>query len=375
MLALLLEDFKMKKIITAAGVCSIAVLLIACGNGGEEIHPEYKQITEAVYASGYIMPQQEYQVFSLAEGYLGKKLVAEGAEVTEGEPLFIIEGEQQDIRYNNAASVYEVAKQNYGSSSPALNEARSAMDATAIRMHNDSVNYIRYKNLWENNATSKMAFDNAELAYKTSQNEYKMRVQQYERLKNQLYVELQNAQSQLDLAQEDKNNYVLKSNVNGMVYQTYKEEGELVRRGEPLALLGQKDKVYLQLTVDELDIKKIKEGQEVLVKADVYGDRIFKAKISKIYPMLNRREQSFRVDAEFDEMLPDNFAGLSVEANIVIAKKDSALVVPRSLLVDKDSVVIKVNGEERKVKLQKGLETLEYVEVLGMDENTTLIVR
>jgi HlyD family secretion protein len=366
----MLKFLKTVVILMAAGV-----FISSCGNKQQEIRPEYKQITEAVYASGYIMPRNEYRVYSLTEGFLAKKLVEEGAEVTEGEPMFIIQGEQQDIRYENAATVYEIARANYSENSAILNEARSALEISAGKLNNDSINFIRFRNLWETNATSKMELDRAELAFNTSRSEYQMRKQQYEKLRNQLYVELKNAQSQLELTLQDKNNRVLKSNINGMVYQTYKEVGELVHRGEPIALLGQKDEVYLQLSVDELDIKKIKTGQDVLVKADIYGERVFEAKVTKIYPMLNRREQAFRVDAEFIVKPEDNYSGLSVEANIIIAQKEKALVVPRSLLIDQDSIWISRNGKEEKIKLQKGLETLEFIEMLGLDENTTIIIK
>lgn len=349
--------------------------IFSCGNADKEIKPEYKKVTEAVYASGYIMPQNEYQVFSLSEGYLAKKLVDEGSEVVAGEPMFIIQGELQDIRYQNAATMYEIARANYSNDSPILKEAKSSVDIVEGKLFNDSVNYIRFKNLWETNVTSKVELDRAELTYQTTRNEYQMRKQQYEKIRNQLFLELQNAQSQLELSLQDKKNTVLKSNITGMVYQTFKEEGELVRRGEPVALLGQKDQVYLLLNVDETDIKKIKTGQEVLVKADIYGDMIFKARITKIYPMLNRREQAFRVDAEFDEIFEGTFAGLSVEANIIVAQKENALVVPRTLLTNKDSIWIRRNGKEEKIKLDKGLETLEFIEVKGLDEHTTIIIR
>ena len=364
-----------KLLLRASGALLTCFFLASCNNDTTEVKPQLKQITEAVYASGYILPEDEYQVYSLAEGYLAKKLVREGSVVEINEPLFIIQGPQQDIRYQNAVSVYEIAKENYGGNSPFLKEAKTALEISRNKLENDSINYFRFKNLWETNATSKMELDRAALAYDLSKNEYEARRQQFEKLKNQLYLELKNAQSQLDITLEDKNNKVIKSNISAMVYQTYKEEGELVRRGEPLALLGKKDNMYLQLSVDELDINKIKVGQQILVKADVYGDKVFNAKVTKIYPMFNRREQSFRVDAAFNDTLPDNYVGLSVEANIIIAQKENALVVPRELLLDKDSIYISQNGNEQKIKLTKGMETLEYVEVLGVDKNTTIIIK
>ena len=153
------------------------------------------------------------------------------------------------------------------------------------------------------------------------------------------------------------------SRINGRIYEVYKEPGELVRRGEAVALLGDQGKVYLRLNVDELDVEKVKPGQAVLVKLDSYPDKVWKANITKVYPMLNTRDRTFRVDAHFTETVPPQYSGLTAEANIVVRQNPKALAVPKSFLIGKDSVMIEKNGDVQKIRIRKGVENMEYVEV------------
>jgi multidrug efflux pump subunit AcrA (membrane-fusion protein) len=243
------------------------------------------------------------------------------------------------------------------------------------RMQNDSINFARYQNLLAQNATSRIDFDRASLNYQTSRNEYQSWKQRYQKARNQLRMELENARSNYEISSQDQSNFVLKSRIDGLVYEVYKKEGETVRRQEAIARLGDSKKVYLQLNVDELDINKVKTGQEALVKIATYRDQVFKAKITKVYPMLNARDQTFRVDAEFTESsFPHLYAGLTVEANIIIHQKNQALTIPKAYLIGNDSVRIQQDGAIKTIRIRKGIENMEHVEVLhDLDSSTVLV--
>ncbi|NJO25523.1 MAG: efflux RND transporter periplasmic adaptor subunit [Bacteroidia bacterium] len=79
-----------------------------------------------------------------------------------------------------------------------------------------------------------------------------------------------------------------------------------------------------KLLVDEDDLDKVKEGQKVLITMDAFPDKVFNATVHRIYPMLNKVEQSFRVDAIPDSPLPVGIYGLNIEANIVIGEKQKS---------------------------------------------------
>jgi HlyD family secretion protein len=352
----------------------IIYLLSSCGAKKEIAIPELQSITEAVYASGYVIPKNEYQVFSKAEGYLIKKLVQDGEEVKAGEPLFYLENEQQGSRYRNALEVYEMAKNNYKTNSPVLEELEKSMASAKKKLNFDSLQLVRFQNLLDNKATSVVEYDKVKLSYENARTEFQITKNRYDKIKNQLFIDLKNAESQLKIASDENSNSIIKSRIDGRLFHTLKNEGELIRRSELIATVGDKDSFYLQLNIDELDIEKVREGLDILVKIDAYPTKVFKAKVTKIYPTINKKDQSVRVDADFSETIPTVFSGLAAEANIITRHKEKALVIPRMFVFNEDSVWVRVNGKEEKVKIVKGLETLEKVEVIaGISEETELI--
>ncbi|WP_245764004.1 efflux RND transporter periplasmic adaptor subunit [Thermoflexibacter ruber] len=349
-------------------------LIFSCSKKEKTLKPAYKQLTESVYASGSILPKNEYKIYAMADGLLIQSLVQEGDTVKANQALFRIESDIADARFNASKEVYQVSKQNLSQGSPVLRELEIALQNARIKYEQDSINYHRYKNLYEQNATSQIEYDRYATTFKISKNDFLSRKANFEKVKNQLYVDLQNAESQYKINAKDGSNYVVRSTIDGLIFEIYKAQGEAVRRNEALALIGDKKHVYLKLSVDELDIHRIALGQDVLVKVDAYKDKIYKAKVSKIYQVLNKQEQSFRVDADFVEDFPYNFAGLTAEANIIIHQKDKTLTIPKFALVGSDSVLVKKNGEVIKTKIQKGVETLELVEVLnGLSEHDEII--
>ncbi len=81
----------------------------------------------------------------------------------------------------------------------------------------------------------------------------------------------------------------------------------------------------IEMLVDEVDIVKISINQKVIISLDAYKGEIFTGKVSKIYPKKDERNQTFTVEAVFDEAPIKLYPGLSGESNIIIsAKKESS---------------------------------------------------
>ena len=239
----------------------------------------------------------------------------------------------------------------------------------------DSINFVRYANLLKSNATARVEYDRAEIQYKNSRNDFLAVKNRLIKTQNDLDLAIQNSYNQLKISQEESGNYVLRSDIDGMVFKIAKEQGELVRRSEVVAVVGKPDNFFLRLTVDELDIQRVKVGQEVVVKIDAYPDQLYHGKVSKVYPLVDTRQQSLRVDVLLTEKLPGLFSGLAVEANIIIRQKDKALVIPRQSILSGDSVLISTTTGEKKVKIIRGIETLEETEIIsGLDAESKLIV-
>lgn len=354
---------------------ALALFAAGCNSNKDVVSPEVKPLTEAVYASGLVVAEDEYQVFAQVDGYLAEKMVSDGDAVKKGDVIFVIESTQQNARLQIARENYALAKRNNGEDSPVLQELHTAIAASRTKMRYDSINFIRYENLLKQNATTKAAYDSYKLMYENARQDYTLQLARLKKTKNQLHTEFENAAAQLRIAGEESGRYTVRSEIDGKVFTTTKEKGELIRRGEMIGVVGRDDHFYLELSVDELDIQRVKKDQKVLVKIDAYPDKIFEAAITKVYPMVNPRQQSLRADAELREALPGAFSGLAVEANIIIRQKNDALVIPKTALLPGDSVLIKTDDGNQKVKVKTGIQTLDEIEIIeGLTTQQQLLV-
>lgn len=95
---------------------------------------------------------------------------------------------------------------------------------------------------------------------------------------NQLIAE-QNA-ANLDPSMINK--AVIKSPINGTVVKVYSKKEEMASPSQPVALLMDLNTLYVSANIEETDISKIKEGQDVLVSVDILDGKKLKGKVSKI---------------------------------------------------------------------------------------------
>lgn len=353
----------------------ILLSLAACSKK-ESVKPSVKPLMEAVYASGFVVSDDEYQVFSQADGLVREILVQEGSEVKEGAGILLLESQQQDARYRIAREAFELARLNAGAQSPVKLEAENIVKSARTKFQLDSINFTRFTNLLKANATTRVEYDRTKVTYEHSKNEWQSAQQRLVRINREMELAYRQAENQLQIAAEESGNYLVRSQIGGLVFKLTKEKGELVRRGELIAVVGKRDRFHLQLSVDELDANRLKDGQEMIVQIEAYPDQLFHGRVTKIFPLIDVRQQSLRVDASLEEALPGWFSGLAVEANIILQRKEHALVLPKALLLEGDSVWVATDGGDRKVKIRKGIETMEEVEILeGLTDQSELVVK
>jgi HlyD family secretion protein len=340
------------------------------------IYPERKDIIETVYASGKIVSANEFKLAALSNGTIIKRLVKDGDTVQKGQLLFVISNEAAKDKFDAALKNYQNVAANLSSQSPLLNDLKLSLQNAAVKCSNDSLTYHRYKNLWVQDIGTKSNLDYVYANYQLSQNQEKIAEQKYYSALNDLQVSQSNARSQLTTAREDLNEFFIRSDRDGVVYQTFKEAGETVYANEVVAVLGEHGNQVIRLAVDQQDISKIRTGQQVLLQSDVSGNTIYEAVVSYIYPVMNEQDQTFRVDALFSNQAALAFIHSSIEANIIVQKKNKALVLPRNVLLGNDSVWIQVKKNRiKKMGIQTGISTLDHVEIIsGLDEKTPVLL-
>ncbi len=345
---------------------SLAVLLSlgSCGKDQGQ-HPTRTDIVEAVYASGTLQPREVYTAQTPISGVVKAVLVEDGDAVNVGTPIMRIETDELEAQLQEAHERLAQTRARLNPNSAILSELREQVASARAQYEQDSAELARYKRLFEQKAVAKQQFEMVELRATTSKNTMERAKAALQARKDQLQTELTSARGAVNLLEARQTNYLLESKLKGRVYEIFPEVGELVGPQQPLARIGKADAYYLELQIDEADINKVAENQEVLIRLENYGEQQFDAKITRIYPLLDQQTQTFRVDAVLKNPPKKLYPGLSVEANIITAKRDQALVIPRAFVHPGDSVWVEsADGSVQKRKVQTGVSNLEQIEII-----------
>ena len=343
------------------------LLLMSCSKNDDKILPELRDLTESVYTSVTIQPDSLYQVYSSVAGILDANLVEEGDVVVKGKPLIQIINNTPKLNTQNAKLSLDLARENYEGSAAVLLGIEDEITSATLKYNNDSINYFRQKNLWEQNIGSRVDFDKMKLNYELSSNNLRLLNSKYDRTKNELMTAVKQAENNYKTSLINTRDFTIKSKINGMVYSLNKNAGELISTLEPLATMGSASKFVVELLVDEVDIVKISLDQKVLITLDAYSGKVYEGNVSKILPKKDERNQTFKVEALFYKAPERLYPGLSGEANIIIASRANVLTIPKAYLQD-DGMVKTDDGN---IPVVLGLQNLDYVEIIsGIDETT-----
>lgn len=352
------------------GFILLIVLFSACGKERESTKPSHEELVEAVYSSVVIEPVNAYKVNSSITGYIDEVYFNEGDFVKKGDLLFLISNKPIALNEQNAELNYELLKDSYDGTANLIEEMKLDQKSSKMKMMNDSVNYQRFKMLFEKNACSKYELDNASMAYELSKNTYLSVSKRIVRKEKELKNQINQSKNNLNASSLKTNDYLIRSNIDGKLFQTFKEKGEFVSMQEPIAIVGDAKSYKLKMLIDEVDISKVTIGQKVLVTLEAYKNKVFEAKITKIAPKMDAQTQTFEIEAVFVDQPARLYMGLTGEGNIVINEKKKALVIPREYLLPGN----KVETENGMVKVKTGLSNWSFIEIVsGLDENTVIL--
>lgn len=145
--------------------------------------------------------------------------------------------------------------------------------------------------------------------------------------------------------------------------------GEVLRSGDVVLWIGQRDPMRIEAEVDEEDIPKVQRGQKVLVKADAWPSRVFTAQVTSLTPKGDPVNKNYRVRITLDPGQPLHI-GMTTEVNIVVREVKDALLVPFGAMRGEAVFVVEgARARRRPVKVGiMGTSKVEIVEGLKPDE-------
>ena len=342
----------------------------SCKNPKATTKPTLMDITESVYATVSVSPEVLYAPHAKRSGIIEEIWVEKGDTVQKGDLLFVISTAEEDKQLVDAYLDLAQAKANFTGKENLLKNLKLEQGIVRQQLLLDSVNFKRQERLWSQNIGSKIELDKAKITYESTLTKYEALQEQYGQTERNLENSYQKALNRVARERTFLNEFSVRSEIEGRVYDIFKEAGELIGPQEPFGEIGSASRFNIDMEVDEFDIVNVSVGDTAIISLDAYPGETFEATITRIFPKKDKATQSFSVEGKFIHTPPQLYNGLSGEANIIVAKRKNILTIPTEYLTSNGSVLTP-DGE---IRVNLGVKNLEFVEICaGIDSSTVIL--
>jgi membrane fusion protein, multidrug efflux system len=164
-----------------------------------------------------------------------------------------------------------------------------------------------------------------------------------------------------------------------IVALTYYTPGTKVSSGTSVCSIMSYEKMYLDINLPENTISEIQLNQKALITNYTLEKDTLSGIVGELSPVISTETRTFK-----GKLLIDNpnlllRPGMFVKADIITASKDSAIVIPKSVIISGNRgktvfIVERTNARERRITL--GIENQDNVEVTqGLSLNDRLVIK
>jgi HlyD family secretion protein len=199
-----------------------------------------------------------------------------------------------------------------------------------------------------------------------------------------LEAQVDAAETNLGLAQLRLEQAMIMAPMDGRIASLQVKEGEQATPGAPAITLIDEGAYHIEVSVDEIDIDQIAEGQPVEITLDALPDTVLDGVISEIAPTAltsGAGVVTYLVTINID---PGDIAlrpGMTANATIITDLLDDVLIVPNwAIRLDRETGEALVNRETasgtfEEVPIVTGLRNEQFSEVIsGLEEGDVVVV-
>lgn len=213
----------------------------------------------------------------------------------------------------------------------------------------------------------------------------------YQDAVDQAQEKIESAQSNADNKQETYDNYTITAPISGQVITKNVKAGDKIARSSSsststLAVIYDLSEVTFEMSVDELDVGRVKVGQTVNVTADAIEGKTFTGKVTNISLQSSQSNgvTNYPVTVTLDEV-GDLLPGMNVDGTIILDQVDDALMIPVDSLMRGNRVYVKDDSVTRQqgnipagfkaVDVETGISNDDYVQITsGLSEGDEVYV-
>jgi HlyD family secretion protein len=352
-----------------------------------------REIRVVINTNGIIEPVDRAEVYAPIDAFVRALPIQEGSEIRRGQPLMRLESQQlRTSLAESRAALLQARRQAQAVVSGPPKEELAVIDASiaecAMQLDQQKKDLAVEESLLAKQATSRAAVDNMQKELDRLQLRLESLRQRRQDLLSRYSAEDKQWEQarvgelarEVELLERQLRAEAVSAPARGLIYSLDVKPGAFVSRGQLLAQIYRPGRIRLRAYVDEPDLGRVEEGQQVSIEWDGLPNRRWAGVVEKRAEQvvaLNNRSVGYvfcRVDGSPVELIPN----LNVKVEIVTARKPDALVVPRAAVFNQDGkpavMILLAKGTAVK-SVVTGLATSDEIEILqGIETGTTVIL-
>ncbi len=315
-------------------------------------------LVSSLSTNGKVEPIEWMPVRSERAGLITRVLVSRGQPVAKDQPLVELDTRVASADLSKAQAAIQEAKAQQqvltqGGRAAERQDIESNLSRARLDLDAAQKNYQALDRLVAKQAATRQELDSARQLV----DQLQLRIQALEKSKAALVTgidkeiakaRLQEAQSAAALAQSNLDLSIIRAPMDGTLYDFDLKQGSYVNPGDAIAKVGKLDRVRVTVYVDEPDLGKVHEGEQVVITWDALPGHQWKGKVDKlptqIVPLGTRQvgEVGCIIENPDRDLLPNANINADIQASVV----DNALAIPKE--------AIRRQGSETGVLLLQG---------------------
>ena len=336
---------------------------------------------------GRVTPLVTVYLDAVEGGRVDRKLVEDGAQVTEGQLLAVLSNAELQLSTLEKQAEVEQQLNNMRSQELALTQTRNNNQRDLNQAETDLAKarrqYDLYKPLSEKGFVSMKTFNDTrdDMNYQANRLEIlKRSVAQSEALQTSQLSQLRSAATSLNtsmgIARANLGQLSIRAPVTGELSGFDIQLGQSLQQGERIGQIDSAGGNKLQADVDEFYLGRVRVGQTAT--ADVDG-KTYRLRVAKVYPQV--RNGQFQIDLVFDGAAPGSVQrGQTLQTKLTLGDSSKAVLIPNGaffndtggtwvFVVDRSG-----NGAARR-QVQLGRRNADFIEVLsGLSPGERVII-
>lgn len=332
-------------------------------------------IADAISASGVVIPVHEEQVPSPIQTRVAKVHARPGQQVAAG--ALLLELDNQSVKLDIERIKEQMAQQDNRIQTLRLEQEQkrkqlaSSIELLQLDLQSTRAKLQRSQTLRKHGGVSAEDLLTAELNVQRNEIQLRQQQEQIEDVRRATTSNIEGAQLQQNilrkqLAQQEDllGRTQVRAPFDGMLTWLLQDEGAAVATGQLVARVSDTHNYQVEATLSDFHARSIEPGQDVLVEQ---GALQLPGKVHTILPEIQNGTVKLLVTLDQPNH-PALRNKLRVDANIVAARKDGALVVTRGPAFNgrgKQTFFVVHGGSARRTTLDIGASDGKQVEILA----------